>query len=594
MTKKAKKQTESDSKKKSDFNSIGNSYNKRAISSIRAHVIEVKKQSTLDPTAEPRPSKSIEDDHLQSLIEQGKAISPPFDLLTLTMLPEHNSELGQSVASMVTNIESTGYRFPSIMKEKEESEIEESIKKQINAEQVRLKNFFKWCTEETFIEFREKQRTDIETTGNAYFEVLRDSKGNIQSFTHMPAYQMRIGRMEPEHTECNRKILELQEDGTIKTRSLKRLKRFRRYIQCRYASSVTAGNSVTSHRIRWFKEFGDPRTYDCENGTLIPESKLASFPEEKKATEIIHRSIYSARSAYGLPRFIGNLLSIFGDRAAEEINYVTLRNNNIPSMAVLVSNGQLTEGTIKRIEDFVESQIQGSDNYSKFLIVEAEGRGFEGEDGGQFKIDIKPLTDAQNRDSLFQNYSSNNQDKIRRAFRLPPIFVGRADDYTRTTAESSRRLADEQIFAPERDKFDELMNRIIFPEMGIIFHTFKSNSPNTTDNDKLVKILATSEKTGGMTPAIARSMLEEILGRDLGDFPVGFPKDMPFSLTMAEAVKNKAEPTEPGQQVTALKALGVLSDDEIIEDDDVVMLAAERLLKINKKLEQLWKSKTEE
>lgn len=590
MAKKTTKKTKSSP----DFNTVGNSYNKSALGAIRATVIGVKKQSTLDPGADPRPSKSIQDDHLQSLIEQGRAISPPFDLLTLTMLPEHNSELGQSVASMVTNIESTGFRFPSILKDKEESEIDEPTKKMINAELVKLKNFFNWCTEETFVEFREKQRTDIETTGNAYFEVLRDSKDNIQGFTHMPAYQMRIGRMEATHTQCSRKILELQEDGTIKTRTVKRLKRFRKYIQCRYVSSITAGNSVSSHRIRWFKEFGDPRTYNCEDGKMVPEAEVASFPEDKKATEIIHRSIYSARSAYGLPRFIGNLLSIFGDRAAEEINYVTLRNNNIPSMAVLVSNGQLTEGTIKRIESFVESQIQGSDNYSKFLIVEAEGRGFEGEDGGQFKIDIKPLTDAQNRDSLFQNYSSNNQDKIRRAFRLPPIFVGRADDYTRTTAESSRRLADEQIFAPERDKFDEMVNRLLFPEMGIVFHTFKSNSPNTTDNDKLVKILATAEKTGGMTPAIAREMLEEILGRELGDFPLDFPKDRPFSLTMAEAVKNKADPAEPGQQVTALKALGVLDDDEDVDSDDAVLMAAEKLIKINKQLERLWRSKAEE
>ena len=44
--------------------------------------------------------------------------------------------------------------------------------------------------------------------------------------------------------------------------------------------------------------------------------------------------------------------------------------------------------------------------------------------------------------------------------------------------------------------------------------------------------------------------------------------DMPFSLAMAEAVKNKGDPTEPGQQLTALKALGILGDDGLAMSGD--------------------------
>ena len=52
---------------------------------------------------------------------------------------------------------------------------------------------------------------------------------------------------------------------------------------------------------------------------------------------------------------------------------------------------------------------------------------------------------------------------------------------------------------------------------------------------------------------IAREMLEDILGKELPSFPDDFDQDTPFSLSMAEAVKNQADPAEPGQQVTALK-----------------------------------------
>jgi capsid portal protein len=302
--------------------------------------------------------------------------------------------------------------------------------------------------------------------------------------------------------------------------------------------------------VRWFKEFGDDRIYDCTTGEVADES----LPEAKRANEVVHFRIYSPRSPYGIPRYIGALLTIFGDRKAEEINYVTFRNNQVPSLAILVSNGALTDDSIDRIEEFVKSQIQGQDNFSKILILEAESSSDdEGEDSGNVRIAMEPLTKSQIQDALFQEYSKSNQDKVRRAWRLPPILIGKSEDYTRSTADTSRRLADEQIFEPERQEFDSFVNRRLFPAMGIVFHKFKSNSPNTTDNAELVKILSGSEKTGGMTPRIARMILEDVLGQELPEFPADFPADSPFSLLMADAVKNKADASEPGQQVTALK-----------------------------------------
>jgi capsid portal protein len=404
---------------------------------------------------------------------------------------------------------------------------------------------------------------------------------------------MRLGRVEGEPFKVNVPILELQEDESFKIAQIESWQRFRKFVQSRMTPIPGGLHSTTGgFRMRWFKEFGDPRVYDNTTGELVPPEKVESWkdtgkpmPEILRANEVVHFKLYSCRSPYGLPRYIGNLLSIFGLRASEEINYVTFRNNNIPSMVVLVSNGQLTHGSIERIESFVESAIQGSDNYSKFLLLEAEGV-LEGEDAGQIKLEIKPLVSEQHKDALFQNYAKNNQDNIRRAFRLPPIFVGRTDDYSRTTADTSRRLADEQVFAPERDEFDNFINRRLFPAMDIVYHRFKSNTPNTTDNAQLVKILSDAEKTGGMTPRIARMVLTDILGRELPDFATDdrFDPDMPFSLLMAEAVKNKADPAEPGQQVTALKRLL----DEAGGDDEATLqeILMPHLVKMRKRLER--------
>jgi len=603
-----------------------NATNHRALRKVRALVVDVRKGAAaanglVDASSDiaPGTTEGLPEEPFNALGHKGRVLLPPFDLLTLAMLPENSSELNQCIEALEMNIEATGFRFVSRLRLDDVTKTDDDAAQDVKpvtpeqrtlldasrAEKVRLANFFTYCTEESFIAFRRRIRRDLETTGNAYFEIIRNAAGMIQGFTHLPSYQMRLGKVEDEPTGVTRKILELQPDGSVQIKDQRVMRRFRTFVQSRTIHQGRSTSSIAGHKVVWFKEFGDPRHYSKRDGDLRKRIE----PSER-ASEVIHLKLYSPRSPYGLPRFIGNLLSIFGDRAAEEINWVTFKNNNIPSMAIAVSNGQLTQGTIERIQSFVESQIQGSDNYSKFLIVEAEPMGEDtGEDGGQVKIDIRPLTKEQHSDALFQNYSEKNHDKIRRSFRLPPIFVGQSSDYSRSTAESSRRLADEQVFAPERSEFDEVMNRLLFPEMGVIYHKFKSNTPNTTDNTQLVKILGGSEKTGGMTPRIARFMLEDILGIDLPDFATGFPADIPFSLTMAEAVKNQAQPTEPGQQVTAiktLKSLGLLTDDDELDmsalgvedldedDPESVMEVAKRLLALNRAAEIAWRKSLEQ
>lgn len=534
-----------------------NTANKRALQEVRARIVEVQGSAPIDVKVrkivdEIGKTTTLADDPFAALLAEGEVIEPPFDMLALSMLVEQNTEMEPCLAAMETNIEGFGHRFVPRIKTSVPGGKQPpvSLMKRVESEKIQLENFFMYCTHESFVQFRQRLRRDLESTGNSYFEVIRSNSGKIQAFMHLPSYQMRLCRTDEDLVLTTRPILELQENGSVKVSKIKEWRRFRKFVQSKSTRRQNL-EVVKGYKLRYFKEFGDQRIWNNETGELANENLAL----DKRANEVIHNTIYSARSSYGLPRYIGNLLSIYGDRAAEEINFVTFQNNNIPSMVVSVSNGQLTQGTVDRIQEFVSSQIQDSDNYSKFLIIEAEGE-FEGEDGSHVKIDIKPLVSEQHRDALFQNYSEKNQDKIRRVWRLPPILVGRSDDYTRATAEASLRLADEQIFAPERTEFDSLFNRLIFPDMGIRYHNFRSNSPDTTDNNLLAEIVSSAEKTGGMTPRIARGLLEDILGTELPEFPEDeeFPIDTPFSLTMAEKVKSQADASEPGQTVTALKS----------------------------------------
>jgi hypothetical protein len=55
---------------------------------------------------------------------------------------------------------------------------------------------------------------------------------------------------------------------------------------------------------------------------------------------------------------------------------------------------------------------------------------------------------------------------VRRSFRLPPIFIGAADDYNFASAVASYTVAEAQVFRPERDEFDEIINVKLMSALG--------------------------------------------------------------------------------------------------------------------------------
>ena len=99
---------------------------------------------------------------------------------------------------------------------------------------------------------------------------------------------------------------------------------------------------------------------------------------------------------------------------------------------------------------------------------------------------------------------------------------------------------------------DDFINRRIMAELDAKYHKFTSNSPNLTAPMDLVRIAATTEKSGGMTPQIARSIARQALSMDLE--PVqpaeGFDPNLPFGLSMVRAAKNEGNAVEPGQHGT--------------------------------------------
>jgi len=543
---------------------------KRKVRTLKALVFEAKDGETPESA-----TRTISEEAIFASVAN-RVVPPPVNASVLSRIVENSSVLGPPIEAMETNIELFGHRFvPRVP----ESGLDDESKAEMAREKIALSNAFASLSDNgPFIDLRRRVRHDYETNGYAFVEAIRGASGRLMRLRHIPAPQVRLSLEGDDFVQVDEPTITIGDDGAPTLETVKVWKRFRTFVQ---GNAVFSGGAA-SIRHRWFKQFGDPRTLDSETGEFVPESKVKAFPKARAAGELYYITRYNPLSPYGLPRWWGAYLNVLGIRESEEINYSTFSNNMIPSMAFLVSNGMLTQQTIDRIQELIDTRIAGKQNRSAFLIIEAESA-FEGEDGGQVKLDIKPLQQYQHGDAMFLGYSKWNVGSVMRSFRLFPLFVGDTSGLNRSIAEIGRRLADEQVFAPERSIMDWHINRLVLLERGYRWHRFESRSPNVTDNRELIAMLVAAERTGGINPALGRAVVEDVFPQ-AGELPSINPEkldpEVPYSLQLAERMKNLANSTEPGQ--TIAPSMPPQDPGEVVgKSDDGYEAVAQMLLDLN-------------
>ncbi|MGE5551505.1 MAG: phage portal protein [Bacteroidota bacterium] len=441
----------------------------------------------------PVASNKMAEDPFAQMYGDGGVLEPLYDQQILSQLPEYSDILPQCIGAMETNVDAFGFMFdeqPWVKKDKDGK-----LPPEAEAEKQRLNDWFEYCNPElSFTAIRRRTRRDLESTGNAYWELLRNGVGELAGIEHIEAYTMRLTKLDLEPIEVT---LPVVRNGKIE--EIRYLRRFRRFVQIR------------DNRKVYFKEFGDPRPIDAKTGRVLNEQE-AKAEGVLLATEVLHFTLYSSASPYGVPRWIGCLPAVMGNRKADELNGGALDNANVPPIAILVNNGRLAKGATTTIKRFLQ-EGKGIGMFTKALLLEVDAPIGEQQNAN---VKIEKLTDAQTRDAMFVKYADANRKKTRSAFRLPPLYTGETDDYTRATADASKEVADEQVFGPERDEFDFIINRRLMPVLGARFWRFKSLSA-TVDNAAAMTEMLKVFIEAGFTVREARAYMEEILNKPLTD-----------------------------------------------------------------------------
>ncbi|AGK52023.1 phage portal protein [Bacillus sp. 1NLA3E] len=455
---------------------------------MKARVIKVDQPST--------STKQIYDDPFKDLYS-GEIIAPPYNLKELKLIGEYSTIIQQCVEAYKVNILGFGF-IPKYRFDYNTDDTSNELKTLADKEWTRLEEFVRYLNydeeAETIFGFALEDR---EKMGNGYVEVLRDSLNIPAGIEYADGQYIRVCiRSVPEEVEYKITI-----NGQVKT--IKRWRTFRKYIQ-----------EINGARV-WFKEYGDPRIMNLSTGKYDE-----STPEHLRATELIHFKIGSG--TYGIPRWIGHIVNLYGTRKADELNYLYFKQGRHTPAAIVVENGMLSDDSVAQLKEYM-SGIEGVDNAHKFLLLEAEGVATEDVHGDEkvtpVKVQIKSLAEILQQDALFLEYDSKSRDKLRSAFRLPPLYTGESQDYNKATAETARKVTEEQVFRTERKTIAGKLNTLFLGDLDIFNVMLTLNGPNFGDPLDTAKVLTPFINAGSAAPNDLRDLLGQVLGKDLEMFP---------------------------------------------------------------------------
>ncbi|MBU0608384.1 MAG: phage portal protein [Armatimonadetes bacterium] len=348
-------------------------------------------------------SRQLPDSPWHEAYARGEVVEPPYDLEALAALYETNSTHKSCVDAKTINVVGLGYRFVPVAGESEASE--DNL--------AELSHLFDHCNPEmTFTEVLRAVWTDVECLGNGYLELTRNSRGQIDGMYHVPGTTVRV--------LADRSGFAQVRDGR---------KRFFRNVG---AEEVGGG--------------------DAGSGTNPPTRDTA------EQNEMLHFLKYTPQSSYyGVPDIIPAVSAIAGDKAAREYNIDFFSHNAVPRMAIVVEGGELSEGVVAQLKQFMESEIKGQGH--KTLVLEVPGNGA--------RVRLERLTLEGAQDAAFLEYRRANRDEVLLVHRVPPSKVTVVENANLANSKDQDKTFREQVVRPEQRRIEYKMNRLIREQLGI-------------------------------------------------------------------------------------------------------------------------------
>lgn len=284
--------------------------------------------------------------------EYSSEIPTPYNFATLAELYEINVYHARCIHAKAALCTMLGYSLITDDENKDEDKDYQNIKEFFN-------RHFEYADQD-FLKTLNNVVIDRLLFGSAYLEVIRNIKGEVSSFYHIPA----------QDTVLVKKNNEL------------------------YLKQEINGKKVL------FKKFGSP-------------------DKDPSINEFIQIKNYTPRSSYyGVPEYVSNIASIVLDRSAIEYNARRFENNLFIDKIITLIGAKFGKATKASIKQFFSNNFKGVQNAGKTLLLELEDASKDNTD-----IKFENVSGEQ-KEGAYRMMRQDNKDEIIAAHGMLPRLLG--------------------------------------------------------------------------------------------------------------------------------------------------------------------------
>lgn len=330
---------------------------------------------------------------------QNLFLQPPFDPNVLLNLVQTNNILNQCIEAMEVNIDGTGYELVPVEEGKDIDPKEEKAAKAF---------FDEPYPNTSFVSIRRKARRQLESIGYSFLEVLRSVGGEVVGLRNLETPQVRMVKLDlPVRVKKT-----IARDG--KDVQMELWMRERRFAQMMGLKERT-----------YYREWDTSRQLNRLTGQWADAD--TTVPPEVTATELLVQGINpDIQTPYYLPRWINNLPSVIGSRNAEEQNLQFLDAGGLPPAIVFIQGGTIIKDTADQLRMYLSGMNK---NKNRAVVVEVQSSSGSLDAAGKVDVKVERFGSAASNDAMFKEYDAATEEHVRTAFRLPPLFLGKAADY---------------------------------------------------------------------------------------------------------------------------------------------------------------------
>jgi len=432
----------------------------------------------------------------------------PVPLDALERVIRECPELSRAIAAITVGVASRGFALPVIDAERAAANEADAA-----AEHADLLAWIqRMCPNRSFSQVMKITVSSRKRFGFAAWEILRNIAGQVVGINPIEdGKTLRWCELDAQHTVVTRQI---PIGDRIETESIQR--RFRRFKQV-----ISPSRFGAARKTIYFKEFMDPRPLNRVTGEYWTAASPppAEFPY---ATELLLFPVVDAGGEHPQPEWIPILPDALASRAIRIINLDTLNNGATPPFIVVIE-GTVDDAELAKIMDQFKD-IQGETSRRRAIFVQVDsttvGAGANKE-GLTPKVRIEPMAQLMTTEGMFLKYLMWLEKSIASALRLPLLLVGNIDStLNRATAEAALVFAEDQVFAPERQDIEDVINDQLLPEYvgfskraanikGVKYHRFALAGYSADRTADYLKLLAYEK--GALSLNEKRAIIDTLL-----------------------------------------------------------------------------------